>query len=410
MKNPVRLWYLYDFANSFASVVLIFYYPLLLSEKGASDTWIGVSASIATALLLIILPVLGRYSDRTGKRIYFIKIASWLMVLSLVAIAFLSQKTEVFTEATLFTLSVLYILFFTCFQGSYVFYSSMLREITDSDNSARVSGIGLGFGQLGNTMALSLIGPIMGSSFIFLGFHDKPLAFLLGAVLFALVSLPFLRQKEAQTNFPKINFSYKEFLKKIFAVRKVYLFIIGYALLSDAILTFQLYISLYMRNVFDFSDKLVTYVAVIGLVGTVLGGFFASKFSVKIKNEERALRIASLMYAVCFGLCALMPKITVLVFAVLFMSGVSYGLVFSLARAVYSKISPPESQGEFFSVFTVFERAASVIGPLVWIGTFYLFQKFGESIQYRGSILVLAVVCLLGFSFLRKSGKLPNSV
>src|SRR3989344_3550348 len=183
MKKNIRLWYLYDFANSFASIVLIFYYPLMLAERGASNTWIGVSASIATGVLLLILPYLGAYSDRTGKRIFFIKIVSFLMVPPLFILAFLIQKTDILSTSILLILSFFYILFQVCFQGSYVFYSAMLRSITDTDNNAKVSGIGLGLGQLGNAFALGIIGPIIGSSLIIIGLSGKPLALLIGGVL-----------------------------------------------------------------------------------------------------------------------------------------------------------------------------------------------------------------------------------
>lgn len=405
IKKNIRLWYLYDFANSFASVVLLFYYPLILLERGASNNWIGISASIATGILLLILPYLGAYSDRTGQRIYFIRIASALMFLSIVTMAFLVQKILVFNTSILLILSLLYIVFQVCFQGSYVFYSAMLRNIASAENNAKVSGVGLSFGQLGNAIALGIIGPIIGSSLIIIGLTGKPLSFFIGGIMFALISLPFLKQKDQKNGSEQIGFSYKHFLRQIMSEKRIFLFVIGYALLSDAILTFQLYLAIYVRRIFNFSDQMVAYVAITGLVFTVLGGFMAFKLSNKLKSEERALRVSSFLYAICFGLCAIMPQIPWLVFAVIALSGVSYGLVFSLARTVYSKISPPDKQGEFFSIFTVFERAASVVGPLVWLLTFYLLRIFGENIQYRGSIVLLAFVCLGGFYYLKRSSR-----
>jgi len=406
MKKTIRLWYLYDFANSFASVVLVFYYPLILSEKGTSDSWIGISASIATGILLIILPYLGAYSDRTGRRIYFIRLGSALMFISLLIMAFLMQKLGAFSTPMLIVISALYILFQVCFQGSYVFYSAMLRSITSAENNAKVSGRGLGLGQLGNAVALAIIGPIIGSSLIVIGLNGKPLALLIGGLMFGLISIPFLKQKDLKNNVEAISFSYKRFLKRIISEKKIFTFLIGYSLLSDAIMTFQLYLAIYVKKIFIFSDQWVSYVAIVGLIFTVAGGFMASKLVNRLKNKERALRFSSVLYAICFGMCALMPQIPLLVFIVLALSGLSYGLVFSLARAVYSEISPVNEQGEFFSVFTVFERAASVIGPLVWLVTFYLLRNFGENIQYRGAVLFLALVCLGGAYFLRRSSKI----
>jgi UMF1 family MFS transporter len=166
--------------------------------------------------------------------------------------------------------------------------------------------------------------------------------------------------------------------------------LIGYSLLSDAILTFQLFLAIYVKRVFNFSDQLVSYVVIIGLIFTVFGGFLANKLAYKLKSKEKALRVSSLLYAICFGLCAFIPQMPAFVFIIIALSGASYGLVFSLSRTVYSEISPVDKQGEFFSIYTVFERAASVVGPLVWLLSFYLLESFGESLFFHGPLNYLA--------------------
>lgn len=401
--KKIWLWYLYDFANSFASIVLLFYYPLILSERGASDAWIGVSASIATGILLLILPYIGAFSDKTGKRILFIKIGSVIMIISLILISFIIKNNESFSLIILFSLSFLYVLFQVCFQGSYMVYSAMLRQISDSTNNVKISGQGYGFGQLGNALALGVISLIIGTQIVLFGLSGKTLALFLGAILFLILSSFFFRQKESlKSNLIK-KFSYKEFFKKITKNKKIFYFLIGYSLLADALLTFQLYVALYISNVFHFSDKSVSYAGIAGLVFSVFGAFLTNKFVNKIKNKNKVLMIAGLSYGICFGLCALMPLISIAIYISLSFCGFFYGVLFSLFRVIYSEISPEDSQGEFFSVFTVFERAASVIGPLVWLLTFYLLKNFGQSIQYRGSVLLLMLVCFIGLYYLKKS-------
>jgi UMF1 family MFS transporter len=403
MTKTIRLWYLYDFANSFASVVLIFYYPLMLSERGASEAWIGISASVATTILLFILPYLGAWSDKTGRRIYLIKISSILMVLSLFVIAFLAQNLETLSTAMLWVLSFFYVLFQVSFQGSYVFYSAMLRDITTAETNIKVSGAGMGYGQLGNVLSLLIMGPIIASSVMVIGLSGKPLALFLGGLLFAIISIPFFRQKETVSDLKEMTFSYHTFIYKVIDNKRLFYFIIGYALLSDSIMTFQLYISLYVQKIFNFSDQFVAFVGINGLVFIIIGAFLTNKFALRLKSKEVALQASALLYALCFAAFALMPTLPWLVFFVVAVSGLSYGLLFSLARTVYSEISPKDEQGEFFSIYTVFERAASIVGPLVWILTFYLLVEFGENIQYRGSVLFLVFVAFVGRYYLKKS-------
>jgi UMF1 family MFS transporter len=406
MNRITNLWYLYDFANSFASIVLVVYYPLILSERGASNNWIGISASIATGVLLLSLPYLGAYSDRTGKRLLFIRVGSALMFISLLALAFLTQRPGDFSLLALFVISFFYIIFQVCFQGSYVFYSAMLRSITSVDKNVKVSGMGLGLGQLGNAIALGIIGVIVGSSLIVIGLSGKSLAMLIGGILFIIIALPFLKQKDLMVSPEKIGFSYKEFFKKIIGRKKIFSFLIGYSFLSDAILTFQLYLTVFIKRIFGLSDQMISYVAIVALLFTVCSAILAGKFARRFKNKEKALRVSGLIYAICFGLCAIIPPQPVFIFLAIAISGAAYGLVFSLSRAVYSEITPVENQGEFFSIYTVFERAASVIGPLLWLFTFFLLKSFGESIQYRGSIIILMFICLGGLYYLKKSSRI----
>jgi len=111
MKNQTRLWYLYDFANSFASVVIIFYFPLLFVEKGGLDLWVGIGASISTILLILFLPMIGHWADRTGRRILLITISSIGMSVFLVILAFLFSSDSLDKSLILISSILVYTLF-----------------------------------------------------------------------------------------------------------------------------------------------------------------------------------------------------------------------------------------------------------------------------------------------------------
>ena len=89
MTKQIRLWYLYDFANSFSSTVLIFYFPLIFVERGGLEEWIGIAASVSTILLLIFLPPLGRKADNTGRRLPLLTFGLGGMALSLVVLTYI---------------------------------------------------------------------------------------------------------------------------------------------------------------------------------------------------------------------------------------------------------------------------------------------------------------------------------
>ncbi len=414
--SKIKLWYLYDFANSFASSVIVFFFPLLLSEKGASDTWIGISVVISTIILLSFYPKLGNSADISkSKRILYIKISSFVMSLSLLLLAFISNTNEVFSFTTLAILSVLYIIFQISFQGSYVFYSAMMQDFeNEGSDKNKVSSFGLGIGQLGNAISIGLMGAlIIGSGVTLFGLFDKSLAIFLGAFIFLFLAYPFLFSSSFNYKGGLINknlefFSYKKFLLKIKENKKVLYFLIGYMLVADSISTLQVYLSLYMKNVFGFTDKMTSIGGAISLLALFSTCMFLGRYVNKFENKNKLLLIGGVVYVFAFLCFALSPTNIYFVFTTLIFAGIAYGLFFPLARSIYSSIIPKDSQAMYFSAFIIFERAATIFGPIIWIVIFFLLSSFGVQVQYRGNLIFLAMVAMVGLTLIRKSFKIKN--
>ncbi len=404
MTKQIRLWYLYDFANSFASVVLIFYFPLIFVEKGGMEEWIGVAASLSTVLLLVLLPPLGRRADQTGRRRPLLTYGLIGMAVSLIILGYLFANDSLSSITVQIIALLVYIFFQFCFQGSVAVYSSLLRALSNQDNDVVVSGRGYALGQFGNALAMALVSPLVASGAIFLGLSGKPLALVVGAVLSVLLGLPFLLfAKEVGVKKEElVAFSYSDFWRKIKNDKPVLFFLLGMLFLSDAISTFEIYATVYLSKVFDLSDQMVIYTALIGLGFGLVGGLLAFRFVLFLKSKMATLLMSSLLYGLCFFLLAIVPKNQVLVFGVLVLSGLSYGLVFSLARVIYAELVPRDEQTEYFSMYSLFQRASVVVGPLIWVATFTLLAPFGEDIQYRGSIFLLVFMVIIGYVFLRK--------
>jgi UMF1 family MFS transporter len=404
MTKQIRLWYLYDFANSFASVVLIFYFPLIFVEKGGMEEWIGVAASLSTVLLLVLLPPLGRRADQTGRRLPLLSFGLAGMAVSLGALAFIFESESLSSQTVQIVALLVYIFFQFCFQGSVAVYSSLLRALSDRDNDVAVSGRGYALGQLGNAVAMAMVSPLVASGAIFLGLSGKPLALLVGAGLSVVLGLPFLllAKEVGGKKQELVAFSYVDFWRKIKNNKPVLLFLLGMLCLSDAISTFEIYATVYLSKVFDLTDQLVIYTALVGLGFGLVGGLIAFRLVLLLRSKMNTLLISSALYGLCFFLLAVVPKSHVLVFGVLVLSGLSYGLVFSLARVIYAELVPPDEQTEYFSMYGLFQRASVVVGPLVWVAIFTLLAPFGEDVQYRGSIFFLVFIVIIGYGFLRK--------
>lgn len=414
--TKVRLWYLYDFANSFASSVVIFYFPLLLLQGGAGDTWIGISTAISALILLIFYPAFGRRSDQSQKtRMRYIQLSSIMMVIVLVVMGSLTNHyVENYSLLLLFTLSLLYIVFQISFQGSYVFYSAFMQDFENTGhNKDRVSSLGLGLGQLGNAVSIGTMGAfVVGGSLVVLGISGKSLALVLGAVIFIILALPFLLQKlddagpgGART---REQFSFREFSKKIFSNKKLLYYLLGYMFVADSVTTLQIFLTLYLKNVFDFSDKMSSLAGVVSLGMLFATCMLLGSLAHKMVNKSKSLSIAGAIYVGTFLLLGLVPKVPYLVYLCLAFAGIAYGLFFPLARSLYSDIVPKEEQAEHFSFFVIFERTAAIIGPIIWVIVYEFLRSYPVEFRYRANLIVLSLIAMVGLYLIKKSFALKN--
>ncbi len=406
-----KLWYLYDFANSFASAVIIFYLPLIIMEQGFGDHWIGIAAAVSTATLLLFYPYFGRKSDVDhSKRMKYIRTSSFLMVSALTSLAFLTNSQ--ITEIGLVVLLLLYVVFQVSFQGSYVFYSSQMNEISSSStHKNKVSSIGMGIGQLGNAVAIGGAGFLIASQFNFLGIEGKSAMLLMGALIFSFLATPYLfsRQWSTLKEDISVKLSFKRAKEMFFQDRRITLFLIGYMLIADSIFTLQVYLSLYFKNVFGLGDKDISIIGGISLLSLFLTCLCVGFLAHKIKSQKKVILFAAGMYILSFTNLAFAPNNYGYIVASLVFAGIAYGLFFPLARSYYSEIIPKNSQAEFFSFFVIFERAATIIGPLLFISVLYAANSFDNAIQYRAGVFLLAIISVLGFFFLRKSLKIISN-
>lgn len=414
--QKVRLWYLYDFANSFASSVVIFYLPLLLLQGGASDTWIGISTAISATILLLFYPALGRKSDQSQKtRMRYIQLSSIVMVIVLVTMGSLTnQYVGNYSLSLLFALSLLYIIFQVSFQGSYVFYTAFMQDFENTGhNKDRVSSLGLGLGQLGNAVSIGTMGAfVVGGSVVVLGISGKSLALVLGAVLFIVLALPFLLQKldgaaprEVET---RKQFSFREFVGKIFSNKRLLYYLLGYMFVADSVTTLQVYLTLYLKNVFGFTDKMSSLAGVVSLVALFATCMLLGSLAHRMVNKNRLLSIAGAIYVSTFILFGLTPAIPSLAYLFLALAGIAYGLFFPLARSLYSDIVPKEEQAEHFSSFVIFERAAAIIGPIIWVIVYELLRSNSVEFRYRANLMVLSLIAMIGLYLIKKSFALKN--
>ncbi len=177
---PVWSWALYDFANTiFYGVVVTLYLPnYVIGLSHGLKTPYAMATPPAMIVGALISPALGVLVDRTGRAKRYTLLSTLACALFCCALALPSSALPVL---------VCYSLALFFYNAGIGFYNAMLPAVSTDRDMARVSGLGVGLGYLGNVFAF----PIAALVVKYAGGDPRP-AFVLAAILFVLFTMPLL--------------------------------------------------------------------------------------------------------------------------------------------------------------------------------------------------------------------------
>ena len=103
-----------------------------------------------------------------------------------------------------------------------------------------------------------------------------------------------------------------------------------------------------------------------------IGGTFAGWYADKAGHKKTLQRIL-IIWMILFG--AMAWSNTILAFWIInAIGGFFFGAIWSVSRAFFVTLIPENEQGKFFSFYSIFERFAVIIGPLLWSGIVRIFR------------------------------------
>jgi UMF1 family MFS transporter len=163
-KRGTFAWALWDWAEQpYPTIMQTFIFPVYLAGAVAGagdqpDAMLGVATAIAGFVLALIAPVLGRRSDDSGRRKFWLMFNTYLLVIIMIASFFVKPSPEFFILGL-----VLYGAGSVIQESALINYYAMLKSVTTEKNIGRVSGYAWGLGYAGGivVLAISLVGFIM---------------------------------------------------------------------------------------------------------------------------------------------------------------------------------------------------------------------------------------------------------
>src|SRR3954467_5434522 len=221
-------WALYDFANTVFSmnIATLYFSAWLVGDLGHSNTLYATVNGIASALVVVSIPLFGAISDVTQRRKPWVVGFTVTACIATVLIAVLAQSglplvgegvqgattssTLIAPGVALFGVLAAFTIANYAYQGAQPFYNAMLPELVPVDHRGRLSGMGAAFGYAGSITGVLLTFPFFTGSLPILGalpnrvteflrsavpfteFGGRVSTFVPTALLFLLFSLPLI--------------------------------------------------------------------------------------------------------------------------------------------------------------------------------------------------------------------------
>ncbi|WP_414050732.1 MFS transporter [Macrococcus animalis] len=412
LSLPIFSWALYDFSNTiFSANIVTLFFPQFVTEQFGSDpvteqvssTWIAYSASIAALLLIVLSPIYGVYIDRTQKK------KKWVVIFTLVVFActflmgYIYQadiKQQIWGIPISF---LLIIILFTIakfmYNSSLVFYDAMMSNLAPKEDHSVLSGFGVALGYLGTLFGVLTIMYLVGT-------EDAGKTFIPTAILFLLFSIPiFLFGKDGNKKVDpnhhlrqsSLVSGYKEVIETFKLAKNdpaIYIFLIVYFFLNDALATAISMMQPYATTVVGFTSSEFIKIFMIATVFSVIGAFVFGYIAKKI-GSLKALHYVALVLMIALVIASIpLPKEAFYICAILF--GIAMGSIWVISRTLIIELSPEEHEGQFFGLFSMSGKLSAVFGPFVY-GTITLLLKEYGPLASRIAILSLFVMALGAF-------------
>jgi MFS transporter, UMF1 family len=437
-------WALYDFANTVFSmnIATLYFAAWLVKDLGHSNTLYATVNGIASALVVVSIPLFGAISDATQRRKPWVVGFTLVACISTVLIAVLGQTglplvgegvisaakstASLPSGVALFGVLAAFTIANYAYQGAQPFYNAMLPELVPVDHRGRLSGLGAAFGYVGSIVGVLLTFPFFTGSLPILGAIPERVIHILRnavpftthggrvstfaptAILFLLFSLPlffFCRDHYAVPGKKRIPWreafrDVRRTLKEAKQYPGTLRFILTSFLYQDAMGTIIANMALYAIFAMGFKAGSEATLFVILTIPAVLGAFGIGRLVDRF-GPKRTLSWVLMGWVVLLVAMIMVPTRSAF-WIVGACIGLIYGGVSTAERPLLLSLVPDVEAGRFFSLMVLSSRAAAVVGPFVWAFTVDgLTSPMGTGFAYRAGVATVAIGMILALLMLR---------
>ncbi len=393
-KRGITSWAFYDFANTIFSMnVISLYFALWVTvDHGGQDILYSLALSGSMFAVAISVPVFGAISDHTGRRQFPLTL---LTLIAVIATALIGQTNQLGMGLCLFIIANY------CYQSALVFYNGMLPSVARHSSVGMISGYGVALGYVGSIAGLLLVKPFVADG-------GRTAAFLPTATLFLIFSIPcflFVKDPDPKPFQVDVGKAFRT-LKKTIADASQYHVLLKFIgihfLILDVVNTVIAFMAVYANKVIGFSDGQITTFLILSTTFAMLGSVVIGWL---VKNKGTVFSYCTVLWIWLVALTLIMVSPGETLFWIVGpLAGAGMGGVWVVSRTMIVELSPTEKVGEFFGLYGLAGKMASIAGPLIWGSVVWMLQDT-QTLKYRaaiGSLLLITVITIILFNKLKK--------
>lgn len=369
---------------------------VVLKEPGADFGW---AVTIGALVIALLSPLLGAAADYSGRRQPYLRV---FVIAVVICTAALGWTTHLASALLLFVIA------YICVNGAFAFFTAMIPAVSHKDNVSTIVSMTVGVGYAGALVCMLSLSHLVAND------AQAGRVFLPMAVIYLLLALPamflapdFKSRHHGELNIPA---AYKRIHSTFHEARRyryLFRFLIGDFLYENAVASIITLMGLYARNVMDF--KAAELAALFGpaIIVAMLSAWFVFGPLVRRFGPRRAVLIDLVIWLLLFAsVLVLRPNVNFHIghwavhsktlFAVIAapLTGLGLAGVWSSSRVLLTALTPVEKSGEFWGLYNLSGRSASVLGDATWS---FVLTVLGEgTLGYQVAIAVLAVYVVLG--------------
>jgi len=401
-RREVWAWAMYDFANSGYTTVVItaVFSAYFVAEVAGNAAWATfawtLALSVSYALVMVTAPLIGAHADAHASK------KKWLWLTTLGCVGFTALL--VFAAPGALMLSIVALVLSNFFFGTGEnLIAAFLPELARPRALGRVSGWGWSLGYVGGLVSL-------GASLAYISWAQArgqgatdfvPVTMLITAAIFMLASLPtllMLRERAtpqpgrtARSAWAQVQHTLSH-LDRLPDLKRFLVCTVLYQAGIQAVITLA---AIYASQAFHFTTQQTILLVLVVNITAAIGAFIFGHVQDRI-GHVRAIAFTLIGWIVMVLLAWAAPDERMFWVAAN-LAGLCMGASQSAGRAMVGLLAPPAQQAEFFGLWGLAVKLASIIGPLTYgVASWITHNDHRQSLLITGSYFVAGLWALRG--------------